>query len=498
MEFKRSAGILLHLASLPGSMGIGDLGKGAYRFVDWLQQAGQTWWQILPFGPLTSENQPYTSQSSWAGAYEYIDVLSLVDTGELSKKDVRGATISDSARVNYEKTRKIKGALLAKAAENFFNSGKSERYAEYQAFCKSEKWWLDDWAVFAALKVANKNRAWWEWSHELSLHDEKAVNDFIHQNRELISFQKYYQFVFSSQWQKLRAYAASKGVKFIGDIPIYCARDSQDVWANLSHFSYDSKGRQLGQAGVPPDCFSATGQLWGGNPVYNWEVHKAEKFKWWMNRLRGSLAKTDLVRLDHFMGFQRYWDVPANEKTAMNGSWKAGPGDEFFKAAHRTFGDAPFIAEDLGLITEEVRNLRDHWKLPGMRVLQFAFGGGTDNEHLPHLHNEHCIVYTGTHDNDTAAGWYKSLPKKERDYFWKYAGKGSGSPVRALMRLAYSSVACMAIVPMQDVLELGSKARQNLPGATVRGGNYRWKLVPKELSAAKAKEIREMTEAFGR
>ncbi|MGI6524133.1 MAG: 4-alpha-glucanotransferase [Bdellovibrionota bacterium] len=497
MELSRSAGILLHVASLPGSMGIGDLGAGAYRFVDWLQKAGQKWWQILPIGPLTEENQPYSSQSSWAGAYEYIDLLALRKTGELTKTDLKDAVIPDGKKVLYEKMRPLKQRLLQQAAQRFFAKKSDGRYAEFEDFCKKERWWLDDWAVFSALKVVSGGKPWWKWDTKLALHDNNALKTFVRENKELVDFQKYYQFLFCSQWDKLREYAASAGIKIIGDVPIYCAKDSQDVWAALKRFSYDEAGNQLGQAGVPPDCFSETGQLWG-MPVYNWSAHKAEQFSWWMDRLRGAFSKADLVRLDHFMGFERYWDVPAKNKTAKGGTWKKGPGDAFFKRVHKVFGEPPFIAEDLGLLTPEVKALRDRWNLPGMKVLQFAFDGDATNEYLPHYHKEHCVVYTGTHDNDTALGWYRSISKKTRKFFEDYVGKRVESPVRSLMRMAYSSVASLSVVPMQDVLELGSVARQNLPGGSVKGGNYRWKLVPQDLSLAKAKELKQMMITYHR
>ncbi len=493
MELERSAGILLHITSLPGDYGIGDLGAGARRFVDWLSQAGQRWWQVLPLGPLDVSCNPYSSSSSWAGAEELLDLEHLVQCGDLRMSEIRAAK-QPGAKIRYDRVRSSRARLLALAAERFFEK-KGREYAEYEKFCARERWWLDSWAMFSVLRTVNR-APWWKWPRPLAMGDSSALRKFSLEHAALIHGAKYRQFRFEQQWQSLKEYAAAAGVRLIGDLPIYCPRDSQDVWAARDMFKFDRGGRMIAQSGVPPDYFSATGQLWG-TPVYDWAAHKANRFAWWIDRLRGTLRRVDLLRLDHFRALHDYWEVPASAKTAKKGRWQPGPGDAFLTAVSKRLG-TPFIAEDLGMITEGVYDLRDRWDLPGMRVLQFAFGGGSANIHLPHHYVRRCIVYTGTHDNDTTVGWFKKAGRDERAALRRYVGHTTASPNVILMRLAFQSVADLAIVPMQDVLGLGSEARQNLPGAAVKGGNFRWKLAANQLSQRAARELRELTETYGR
>ena len=488
---KRSAGVLMHIGALPGNHGIGDLGSGAYRFVDWLKAAGQTWWQILPFNALGYTNQPYQSPSSWAGAYEYISLDEMVKDGFLTKAELGDCAIKEDKRVVYEKLRPLKQSVLRLAADKFFAASDAPQRSAYEAFCKANKWWLEDWAIYSAIKESQKGRPWWEWEDSFKKNDRKVVKNFVKTQQSLLDYYKFTQFIFELQWQHLRDYAKQAGIGLIGDIPIYCSRDSHDVWASIDHFNYNAKGELQGQAGVPPDYFNENGQLWG-MPTYNWKTHKAENFKWWMGRLRGALGRADVVRIDHFRALSSYYDIPAKDTTAKNGKWKKGPGDDFFKAVKKSFGNAPFIAEDLGDDEPAVFQLRDRWNLPGMRVLQFAFGGGSDNPHLPHNYIENCVVYPGTHDNDTALGWYKTTGDKDRKNLNAYAGKVGNAPQKALIRLAYTSVAAWAIVPMQDILDLPSYARLNFPGDERNPKNYRWKMVTSQFSDAKAKELAEL------
>ena len=327
--------------------------------------------------------------------------------------------------------------------------------------------------------------------------DEKALRGFKKDHLSELRHQQYRQFRFDGQWRSLREYASDAGVGLIGDLPIYAPRDSQDVWAARDKFKFDKQGSMLAQSGVPPDYFSKSGQLWR-TPVYNWKAHSAEGFEWWIRRLEGSLRRVDMLRIDHFRALHNYWEVPARAKTARHGKWMPGPGDAFFKAVCRKLGNAPFIAEDLGMITEEVYGLRDRWNLPGMRVLQFAFDGGAANIHLPHHYSRHSIVYSGTHDNDTTAGWHKKASREQRRALNKYCGQSVRDAHLLLQQLAYSSVAALAVIPMQDVLGLGSDARQNLPGGEVKGGNFRWKLMPGQLTMRAAENLHRLMETYGR
>ena len=500
MHFERSAGVLLHVTSLPGACGIGDLGSGAFRFVDWLAEAGQSWWQVLPLG-LPGErdaNIPYYPQSSWAGSPLYVSFEELVKAGDLTAEELRGAKVAHAPKIKYAGVKALRRKLLTTAAKRFFGRQDRRETAAYKEFCRRESYWLEDWALFAAAKKHFPGKSWWQWPQALSQREVGALKTYRRELAESIAAEKYIQFRFFEQWDRLRSYAKKNGVRLIGDVPVYCAHDSADIWANRNMFKVDRNGKALRVGGVPPDYFSKTGQLWG-NPVYNWPANRADRYRWWIARLKGLLRTVDVVRVDHFLGFNRYYEISARAKTAINGRWVKGPGDDLFKAIHRALGDVPFIAEDLGVITPEVIGLRDRWHLPGMRVLQFAFGGDPrENIHLPIWHTSHSVVYPGTHDNDTCVGWYKHAGLLEKHAFRRYAGSDGRRPHFDMTRLAFASVANLAVVAMQDVLGLDSSARLNTPGVIKDNFNYLWKLVPAQLSKASALRLRDLTVAYGR
>ena len=492
MQFKRAAGVLLHLSSLPGSYGIGDLGEQAHRFVDYLASAGQSLWQILPVGP-NDQGNPYVAQSSWAGSPFLLSLDELARAGDLAPSELDVARTPQQSLVDYEFVYRTRRELLAAAARRFFGAGRERD--SFEKFCAAERAWLEDWSLFAAAKVHFGGEPWWKWPKPLALRSEKGIAEYRETLAEEILTQKYVQFRFYQQWDALRRKTASAGIRLVGDVPIYCARDSADVWASRQLFQLKADGTPKVVSGVPPDYFAKDGQLWG-TPVYDWKKNATEGYAWWMGRLRGVLRLCDVVRIDHFRAFESYWEVPATATTARDGRWVQGPGDAFFAAVRKSFGEAPFIAEDLGIITKAVRDLRDRWELPGMRVLQFAFGEGAASPHLPIRYGRNCVVYTGTHDNDTTAGWYEKASAKEKDLFRRYTATDGDYCHFHMIRMAYASVADVAIVPMQDVLGLGSWARINTPGLVE--GNWGWKLVPEQIQEQSAQTLRDLAEIFGR
>jgi 4-alpha-glucanotransferase len=484
----RKSGILLHPTSLPGELGIGDLGKWAYRFVDFLAESGQSLWQILPLSPIGFGHSPYQAYSSIAGNPLLISLQSLVDQGWLSPQDLLEVPRFSESTVDFDRVIPFKKRLIKKAAAAFFKLSSNPLQSEFQRFCSDNRSWLDPFAEFAALKEANAEAAWIEW-HRKTLAGDQDVSD-----------QQFMQFEFFRQWKDLKAYCNGRGIQIIGDVPIFVAHDSADVWANRKLFDLDETGNPRTVAGVPPDYFSKDGQRWG-NPPYRWDIMEETGYSWWIERLRFMLNMVDVIRLDHFRGFEKYWEIPAGSKTAVEGHWVKGPGDRFFHVLQETFGKLPFIAEDLGYITTEVHELRDRWKFPGMRVLQFAFGEDSpENSHRPHNFIRNCVVYTGTHDNDTSAGWFAAkvdaAARAERASALHYMGSNGGDAVWDFMRLALSSVADTAILPMQDVLGLGSEARMNLPATT--GNNWRWRMRGNQMNSELATRLREMNRIYGR
>ena len=483
---------MLHITSLPGPHGIGDLGAAAHAFVDTLAAAKQTWWQILPLGPPGAGNSPYQAYSAFAGNPNLTSLEALTEANLLEKFEQQQFPQQrvDFRRVSHWKERQLVNAwfLLRRNHDHPLR-------AAFKRFRRAQSWWLEDFALFMALKGSFGDKSWTSWPKELVRREPRAIADAQREFESEIERICYEQFLFFRQLDALRKYAKSKGVKLIGDLPIFVSPESADVWANPHLFLLDRDRRPKFVAGVPPDYFSKTGQRWG-NPLYNWKAMQQEGYRWWIQRIRATLAQVDLVRIDHFRGFAASWHVPAHLPTAEKGRWVKTPGKELFEVLRKELGRLPFIAEDLGLITPDVEKLRDELGLPGMRVLQFAFGGGADNPFLPHRYVRNTVVYTGTHDNDTTAGWYRGLSAQQKALVRQYASTPDREAVWSLIRLAWSSVADLAIVPLQDVLELGSPARMNVPGSS--SGNWSWRVRASQLRQSSFDRLRELTETFGR
>ncbi len=481
MKFNRSAGILLHPTSLPGPHGIGDLGPAAYRWVDFLARCGCKLWQVLPLGPTGYGDSPYQCFSAFAGSPYLISLEMMLSEGLLQEDDLGDMPAADPRRVEYGVLIPWKLTVLERAFQRFFPAP-AERQAGFDRFCAESSAWLDDYALFMAIKEAHGGGAWDGWPADLRQREPAALEEFCSRNGPAIQRYRFYQYLFFRQWNALHEYAHRKGVQIVGDIPIFVAIDSADVWSHPDLFFLDEASRPTVVAGVPPDYFSPTGQRWG-NPLYRWEVHKREGYHWWIERIRATLAMVDFVRIDHFRGFAGYWEIPADSPTAEKGQWVPGPGPDLFEAIQSALGSLPIIAEDLGVITPDVVALRDRFEFPGMKILQFAFSG-PENPFLPHRYPVHCVVYTGTHDNDTTLGWFNSAPKQEREFGERYLGippAGEGSTfVETMIRAVWSSVAVFALAPMQDLLCLGTEARMNYPSKL--GGNWEWRMIIEDLS----------------
>lgn len=495
MAIPRSSGVLLHPTSLPGRFGLGDLGGEAFAFVDFLAAAGQSWWQILPLGPTGYGHSPYSAYSAFAGNPLLISLERLVECGELEAADIGGIAMAEGV-AHFGFVQGLKERLLRKAARTFAAEAPRPRRDAFDRFCLDQAFWLNDHAIFQALRRQFKDQSWSRWPEGIRRREQSALHHWGMELAEAIHVHKYAQFVFFEQWHILKDYTNRKGVGLIGDIPIFVAFDSADVWANPELFHLDETGQPTVVAGVPPDYFSKTGQRWG-NPLYRWERMVEDDFAWWLTRFRANLALTDLVRIDHFRGFEACWTIPAEEPTAINGSWEPVPGTALFNRLRQELGeDLPLIAEDLGIITPEVEALRDGFGLPGMKILHFAFGGDADNPYLPHNLTRDCVVYTGTHDNDTSLGWWKSLAKAERDRVREYLGHGGREMPWDLIRLAQASVAQLCILPLQDLLGLGADARMNVPGLAT--GNWGWRYRPGDLKPEIAERIARLTAVYGR
>lgn len=495
MRFQRASGILLHPTSLPGEFGIGDLGTQAFEFVDFLARAGQTYWQILPLGPTGHGNSPYSAYSAFAGNTLLISPEKLVTDNLFALSDLEKVPVLDRNRVDFEKVRVWKTELLAKAFENFRASPHLSLNHEFDYFCQVNSWWLDDYALFRVLKESTGQKPWFEWASPLKLRDKDAIQKISSQMSREISAEKFSQYLFFSQWLAVKQYANEKRIKIIGDIPIFVALDAADVWCNQSKFKLNKDGSPKVVAGVPPDYFSKTGQLWG-NPIYDWDAMRLDNFGWWTARISFVLDTVDIVRLDHFIGFLRNWEVPGTEKTAEKGKWMDVPGHQLFSVLTQRLGELLMIAEDLGAMTPEVENLRDTFGLPGMRILQYAFGDDANNRDLPHNYIQNCVAYTGTHDNDTTVGWYKSAAKNVRTHCRKYL-MSSGREIHwDMIRAIFASVADTAILPLQDVLGLNSKARMNTPATS--SGNWQWRLNKEDLTDKAAEKLRDLAETYGR
>jgi 4-alpha-glucanotransferase len=490
----RSAGVLLHPTSLPGPYGIGDLGAAAYRWVDGLHRARQKWWQILPLGPTGFGDSPYQSFSTFAGNPYLLSPELLLQDGLLQRSDLEGINLPGDT-VDYGPAIQYKIRIINRAWQRFKSGAAPALRAQLDDFSTQNAHWLDDYALFIALKTAREGAGWQQWPRELIEREPNALHRARQELADPIGRSRLSQFLFCRQWKALKKYANERGVRIIGDMPIFVAADSADVWSNPHLFLLDERRRPRVVAGVPPDYFSATGQLWG-NPLYDWQALKQTSYAWWVDRVRSTLEMVDMVRLDHFRAFEAYWEVPAGMPTAQTGHWVKGPGTDLFETLRRALGGLPLMAEDLGLITKEVEDLRMKLELPGMRVLQFAFGEGSDHPFLPHNYVRRTVCYTGTHDNDTTRGWYATADEKARDHVRRYLARDGGDVAWDFIRLAWGSVADLAITPLQDVLNLGSEARMNFPGRGV--GNWGWRYQEAALTPGVLDALGHMTELFGR
>jgi len=507
MNFPRSSGVLLHPTSLPGPYGVGDFGPEAYRFIDFLCAGGQKLWQVLPLNPTGYADSPFQCFSASAGNPLLISLERLVEQGVLRKDDLRTVPIFPTENVDYGSVIQFKQPLLHLAATRFFANASSEDRRRFENFCRTNTDWLDDFALFMAVKQAHDLVAWPKWPEDIAQRRPDAIKRWSEKLADEIAAQKFLQFEFFQQWQELRLYGRERHIRIIGDIPIYVAHDSADVWSNSQYFLLDEHGNPEKIAGVPPDYFSATGQLWG-NPIYNWPLLKQGKYKWWVERIRAALRLYDFVRIDHFRGFEAYWEVPGGDTTAERGSWVKGPGRELFAALRQELGDLPIIAENLGVITPEVEAIRHEFDFPGMAILQFAFGNDPQAPTFkPHNYVRDLVAYTGTHDNDTVVGWWNSRGsgdstrtetdvEKEHAFARAYLSFKDEPINWVLIRGIQSSVANTAIAPMQDILGLGSEARMNLPGTS--SGNWKWRMQPGAATNEIATRLREMANIYDR
>lgn len=483
----------MHITSLPSPYGIGTFGKEAFDFVDFLVRAGQRYWQMLPLGPTGYGDSPYQSFSTFAGNPYMIDFDLLVEEGLLDQEDFASIDFgNDEQSVDFGKIYKNKIPVLRKA----FARGKNKYKASFSKFKKENQSWLADYGLYMAVKTHFELKSWVEWDEDIKLREEKAMKYFKKEFREEIDFWSFLQFLFFRQWMKLKKYANKKGIRIIGDIPIYVAEDSADTWANSDIFLLDEKKAPVKVSGCPPDAFSKTGQLWG-NPIYCWDTLEKRNYDWWGERILGNMKLYDVIRLDHFRGFESYWEIPYGEKTAVNGRWVKGPGIKLFNAIKEALGPIDMIAEDLGYLTEEVIDFREEAGYPGMKVLQFAFDTREESDYLPHNYDKNCVVYTGTHDNDTAMGWLQHGRKKDVQHAIKYLRLNDDEGYHwGFIRGAWSSVGNLAVAQMQDFLGLGSEARMNIPSTI--GSNWKWRAKKGEITEALADKIREITKLYGR
>jgi 4-alpha-glucanotransferase len=495
MKTERSSGILLHPTSLPGKYGIGTLGKEAFRFIDFLEKARQKYWQILPLGPTGFADSPYQSFSTKAGNPLLIDLDILVAEGLLDKKMLDKADKFSDGPLDYGKVIRVKYPLLEKALESFRKNSGREHKRDFLEFKATHQDWLEDYALFMSLKEHFDQKPWYKWEKPVKMRSEPALKPLRTLLSGRIEFHKFTQYIFFRQWSAVKDYAHQRNIRIIGDIPLYVALDSVDAWANDRIFQFSKQKMPIAVGGVPPDYFSKTGQLWG-NPLYRWDVLKKEGYRWWIDRIEANLLLYDIIRIDHFRGLAAYWAVPYGEKTAINGKWISCPGKDLFDHIQDALGEVPIIAEDLGVMTDDVEELRDGFGLPGMKILQFAFDSSEANDYLPHNYPKKCIVYTGTHDNDTLKGWFRTAKKQDREYVLDYMNSNGSDICWDFIRMAMASVARTAIIPMQDLLELGTEARMNLPGTTT--GNWMWRAKSNDFPASLAQRLARMTLLYGR
>jgi 4-alpha-glucanotransferase len=495
MRFPRCSGVLLHPTSLPGPHGSGDFGAAARHFVDWLAAAGQRLWQILPLGGIGPGHSPYMSTSAFAGNVLLIDLVALHERGWLTAGEIAAPPGVETQRVNFEVVVPFRLDRLRRAARRFSAGASAAEREQLEDFRHAQSGWLDDYALFMAIADREGGRLWCEWAPELARREPAALRAARADLAEAVSFWVFCQWCFFEQWRQVREHAASRGVQIVGDAPIFIAHHSAEAWSRQDLFEFDAAGRTAVVAGVPPDAFSATGQRWG-NPLYRWSAHAAEGYAWWISRLRSLFDLVDVVRIDHFRGFAAHWEIPASEPTAMHGRWVLGPGAALFEAVFAALGPRPIIAEDLGVITPDVHALRHQLGLPGMRILQFAFGGASNNAYLPHNFEPDTVVYTGTHDNDTSLGWWQHAPEDVRQHVRAYLGCDGHEIHWDLIRAACASVADTAIHPMQDVLGLSSEHRMNFPGQD--NGWWAWRFDWSQVEPWHAQRLGRLTALYRR
>lgn len=488
----RKSGIILPIFSLPSNYGIGTFGKEAYRFIDFLEKAQVSYWQILPVGPTSYGDSPYQSFSTFAGNPYFIDLDMLVEDKLLKQEEIKEYDFgNDENDIDYGTMYKNRYKVLKLSHER----AKVDLKKELEDFNKFNKGWIYDYALFMAIKDYKDGAPWKEWDKDIRFRKPEAIVKYSNLLKDEIDFYMFLQYMFSSQWKELKKYANDKGIKIIGDIPIYVAEDSADIWSNPEIFMLNEELIPKEVSGCPPDAFSDTGQLWG-NPIYNWKELKNKNYKWWVERIKSSLEIFDVIRIDHFRGFESYWSIPYEDETAINGKWEKGPGKDLFDAIKNELGEIDVIAEDLGYITPEVRELLDYCGYPGMKVLQFAFDPKGDSEYLPHNYEKNVVVYTGTHDNDTIKGWFNSLSKEEKEFCKSYTGMKDENDNWKFIKLAISSVANIAILQMQDLLNLGKEARINIPSTL--GTNWRWRMSKNDLTDELAEKLKELNKLYRR
>lgn len=493
---KRRCGTLVHPISFSGQYGMGDLGPGARRFIDFLVRSGQSVWQLLPLGPTGYGNSPYASWSAFAGNPYLISPDELLGKGLLKKEEVDKSHLPNNGRVDYEKVRSVKDGLLKLAGQRFFERSDPDDMQRLAEFTENNKYWLEDYVLFAVCRKNYDSKSWNTWDAGIRSREKKAIREWSEEYRDERKYQRWLQFEFNNQWRSIRRYANERGIVVIGDLPIYVDHNSADVWSHPGLFEMDEAGNRIRVSGVPPDYFSRTGQLWG-NPLYRWKMMKRHHFSWWIHRFTRQFELFDYVRVDHFRGFESYWAVPAGSETAETGQWEKTPGRQLFDRLLKHFGTLPVIAEDLGVMTDEVMALRDRYGFPGMKVLQFAFNGGADHPFLPHNYkHDNWAVYTGTHDNDTTIGWYEKATEKERHQARTYTRSDGHEIHWELMRSAMFSVASIAVFPLQDLMGLGSETRMNTPGTVT--GNWEWRFTESELKNTDATRFRYLAEQSNR
>jgi 4-alpha-glucanotransferase len=508
VKFPRSSGLLLHITSLPGCFGIGDFGPCAFGFADFLADAGQKLWQVLPFNPTGYADSPYQCFSAFAGNPLLVSLEGLRDQGLVRASDLALVPSFPEDSVDYGAVIAFKTAILRRAAQVFFADASAAERAAFERFCESTSIWLDDYALFMAVKEEHHGTAWTSWDTAIRSREPHALREWSKRLAPELQTFKYWQFEFFRQWEQLRTYCQERGIRVMGDMAVYVAHDSVDVWAHPELFLLDEHGSPTVVSGVPPDYFSATGQLWG-NPIYRWDVLGANGYKWWVERFRASLTLFDMVRLDHFRGFESYWEIPGGEATAVNGRWVKGPGEHLLSTLQNAFGALPVVAENLGFITTRVEKLRQQFGLPGVTFLQFAFGNGPQGPSFcPHKYSRDLVAYTGGHDNDTTVGWWTSSGaqnstrspedvRKERDFARAYLNFHDDTEINWVMiRAVLASVADIAIIPLQDVLGLGTEARMNFPGTV--DGNWKWRCRPGVLKKDLSARLRSLTALYGR